>query len=140
MANFHVTGLESLASAFKTYANVPEAVKEDILTAMGDATKRAIAQSAENEGIVDSGKTVESLTRGKPRVSEDGGSVKVTFAGTRTDKNHAKPTRNAEVAFINEFGKKKQKARPFVKNGIERNAAKIVAAGEEVYREWQDKV
>ena len=66
-----------------------------------------------------------------------GGYADVTFSGSRT--RSGKSTRNAEIAFINEYGKRSQQARPFVGQAMEQNADAIANAGAEVLLEWTEK-
>lgn len=44
--------------------------------------------------------------------------------------------RNAAIAYINEFGKKGQPARPFIKMAIEKSGEKINDAGAKVFYAW----
>ena len=55
------------------------------------------------------GAVAASVKAGKPRVSKSGATVIIKFEGTQ----HG--NRLGEIAFINEYGKKSQPARPFIK-------------------------
>ena len=79
---------------------------------------------------------VDTIKVNKPKLSEDGGTISVTFSGTRKDKKHKTPVRNAEIAFINEYGKKGQAARPFVRTANTRAEERIQKAGQAVWDEW----
>ena len=138
MANFQISGLENVIKSFSDISSIPDDVKKDILKAMGNATSKAQAASAEAMGVKDTGAMIESLQVKSPKLTDDGGSVTITFKGTRTDENHKTPTRNAEIAFINEFGKDGQQARPFIKTANTKNEAKIAEAGQTVFNRWID--
>ena len=62
----------------------------------------------------------------------------VTFSGTRT-RGRTK-TRNAEIAFINEYGKRGQAPRPFIRQAAEQGADTIAKPGEEIIGDWLEKM
>lgn len=68
--------------------------------------------------------------------TEWGGCVDIYFEGSRT-RNGIK-TRNAEIAFINEYGDRDQSARPFMGNAIAENEDKIVQAGIDILGDWME--
>lgn len=138
MAQFSVNGMQGLQTAFTTASNYPQDVKINCLKAMGETAKKAEAASAENEGVDDTHAMIDSLYVKKPELSDSGGSVIVTFRGSRTDKKHKTPTRNAEIAFINEFGKEGQEAKQFISKALTHNKDKILDAGQEVLNQWVD--
>ena len=78
---------------------------------------------------------LDKLKVNKSKKDSAGGHADVTFSDTRT-RGKGKKTRNAEIAFVNEFGKAGQAARPFVKNAVENFADEITAPGEKVIGDW----
>lgn len=141
MADFTVSGLDDLVSAFKASADVPTPVKEKILRSMGEVAASAQAKSAVDMGVFDSKSSVhiaQHIKINKPKVTDSGGTLEITFEGKR--KRGKKSTRNAEIAFINEFGKRGQPARPFIKTANEQNANKINQAGQNALNEWLDSI
>ena len=58
----------------------------------------------------------------------------ISFTGTRRRGNTT--TRNAEIAFVNEYGKKGQPARPFIGTAMSRNEEAITAPAEKVIGDW----
>lgn len=56
----------------------------------------------------------------------------------RPQGHNKRGTRNAEVAFVNEFGKRGQPGRPALKTANERKEQEAVAAGEKVYHAYLD--
>ena len=90
--------------------------------------------SAEAFGVKDTGIMQSSIGRGKPRRTKDGRSVSIYPRGSRKRGNTS--VREAEIGFINEFGKKGQSARPFIKTANERHAEEAVNASEKIYRNY----
>ena len=86
-------------------------------------------------GVYRTGLTLASITHDNIRKNKDGKAVNVVFKGTNKDGN-----RNAEVAYINEFGKKGQPARPFIRDANEECAEDIVTAEEQPYNEWLESL
>lgn len=117
MAEFTVSGLNEQMEELLRLGQVPDEVKTEILTAGGTVLKDEQAKVAREMGIYDkdndSRHAVESIGLSKVKLTEDGGKVSVTFKGKRTDKNHKKPVRNAEIMFVNHYGKRGQDPRPF---------------------------
>ena len=85
-------------------------------------------------GVEDTGLTLRSIKKGKVKLHKGQRVLYITPTGTRR-RGH-KRVRNAEIAFINEYGKKGQKARPFIRVGNERSAAPATQAAMAVYDRW----
>lgn len=135
-----VRGFDGLIDAFEHLMDVPDSVVEDALTVMETIAAKEIRTSGENYGVRDPESSVHVLDKikvNKPKRTKEGGYADVTFSGTRT--RNGKQTRNAEIAFINEYGKRNQQARPFVGEAMNKNAEKIVQAGANVIGEWMEK-
>lgn len=139
MGSFSVHGLDELCTAYEKARTVPEGVTKSILMAMAEKTKDFQSRMAASmfNGLFVTGTTAGSIKIGTPKVNAAGGSVKVTFSGSRT--RGKTNTRNAEIAYINEFGKKGQPARPFIRTANEQNADAINEAGEKIFNDWLDK-
>lgn len=139
MAKFTVHGFDELSAAFKKAYPIPEETTTKMLKSMGQKTKQAIERTAASmlQGVFATGTTQRVMRVNKPKLTDTGGSVTVTFSGSR-ERGKTK-TRNAEIAYINEFGKKGQAARPFVKTAKEQDAEKINQAGADVFYSWLDK-
>lgn len=141
MASFTVSGMAEVEAVFRTTADVPLEVKNNILKRMAQVASTAQARSAVSMGVYDPESTehvADKIKVNKPKITDNGGSVTITFSGTRKRGN--KRVRNAEIAFINEFGKRGQPARPFIKSANDKNAAKINEAGQEALDEWLAEV
>lgn len=140
MAKLELNGYQELLDAFARLGDVPGDVLDKTLTAMEKVAADKIKASGESFGIRDPESSVHVLDKikvNKPKKTDSGGYADVTFSGSRT--RSGKSTRNAEIAFVNEYGKRSQQARPFVGQAIEQSADAIANAGAEVLLEWTEK-
>lgn len=140
MARLELEGYQDLLDAFARIGSVPEQILTKSLTAMEEVAASKIKSSGETYGIRDPESDVHVLDKVKinrPKKTESGGYADITFSGSRT--RHGKSTRNAEIAFVNEYGKRSQQARPFVGEAMEKSADAIANAGAEVLLNWTEK-
>ena len=139
MPRLDLSGFEELAAAFDKISNVPEDVQMKALTAMEEVAASEIRKSGEAYGVRDPESPVhvlDSIKVNKPKKTDSGGYADVTFSGSRI--RSGKQVRQAEIAFINEYGKKNQQARPFVGEAMNKNAEAIAKAGAEVILDWTE--
>ena len=139
IAKLDLTGYDELIRAFENISNVPESVTVKALTEMETIAAAEIKASGERYGVRDPESNVHVLDKikiNKPKKTETGGYADVTFSGTRT--RGKTQTREAEIAFINEYGKRGQQSRPFIGEAMNKNSDRIVRAGAEVITEWID--
>lgn len=124
--------LDKYAFDFGELADIPDSVIEEMLLAEGEVIRKGQAEKARTmlQGPYYDGGVAGGASLGEVKKTEDGKRVYVTFNG----KQHG--NRVAEIAFINEFGKKNQPARPFIQVANEENAGKAVIAAEKVYDEY----
>ena len=137
MATLEVFGFDDLNDAFNRIADIPFEVTAEALTQMADVAADKIKSSGESMGVRDPESSVhilDNIKPAKPKQTPGGGRCDITFSGTRT--RHGIKTRNAEIAFINEYGKRGQDARPFVKTAMTRNEEAIAKPGEEIIGDW----
>ena len=140
MASLELLGFEDLDDAFKRIGDFPEDVKIDALDAMAQVAAERIKQTGEAMGVRDPESTVhilDKVTRNKAKMSWSGGYEDITSAGTRTRGNTR--TRNAEIAFINEYGRRKEEARPFILKAMTQYEEQIAAPGEKIVGDWIEK-
>lgn len=140
MATLELQGFESLDDAFRRISEIPEEVTASALDAMAAVAAEKIKASGEAMGVRDPDSDVHILDKIKPtkaKISERGGYEDITFSGSRLRGN--KRTRNAEIAFINEYGKRNQPARPFIGTAMAKNEQTIAEAGAEEIVEWFEK-
>lgn len=114
MARLDVSGMEEIISGFDALSELPDEVANAILTEQADAVISEIRRTGEAMGVHRTGQTLDSLKSTGVKKTKNGHEVKVEFAG----KNRA-GEKNVTVAFINEYGKTNQPARPFVSTAVE---------------------
>lgn len=132
MASFSVNGLDEYAFGFEELANIPDSVIEEMLKAEGEIIKKGQEHTASTmlQGPYYAGGVAGSIKVGDMKRGGSGRVVYVSFDGTQ----HG--NRVAEIAFINEFGKKNQPARPFISEANETNAGSAVDAAADVYDKY----
>jgi len=131
MADFKIDGLADLMLDLQTLASLPEQVTEEMLNAQADIVVSAQKSKARALGIDRTGLTIDSIQKSKVKKFKTGPCITVEFKGSRT--RGKTKTRNAEIAFINEYGKKNQPARPFVNLANEETEAEQTSAALKVY-------
>lgn len=139
MPRLDLSGFDELTAAFDKISNVPEEVQMKALTAMEEIAATKIKSSGEAYGVRDPESSVhilDNIKMNKPKKTDTGGYADVTFSGTRP--NGSGTVRNAEIAFIQEYGKRNQQARPFIGEAMNKNADAIAKAGAEVILEWTE--
>ena len=137
MATLELTGFDDLTDAFRRISEIPFDVTAEALDAMAAVAADAIRSTGESMGVRDPESDVHILDRIKPRKPKkttEGGYEMISFTGTRRRGNTT--TRNAEIAFVNEYGKKGQPARPFIGTAMNRNADRIQDQAEKVIGDW----
>ena len=137
MATLKIEGMDGLNAAFGRIQNVPADVKTKALSDMADIAAAAIRRSGEAMGVRDPESEVhilDKISKAKAKLTASGGYQDVTFSGSRRRGNTT--TRNAEIAFVNEYGKRGQQARPFIGQAMTKNEEKIAAAGGDALGDW----
>lgn len=137
MASFSVSGIDELNAAFGRIGEIPWNVTEEALNGMAEVAAAKVKAQGESMGVRDPESSVHILDTIKPlkaKPTDSGGRQFITFRGKRT--RHGKQTRNAEIAFINEFGKRGQPARPFIGTGMANNEEAITDPGAKVIGDW----
>ena len=132
MADFGVSGLDELMLSLQEVAQLPEDIQDEMLNAQADVVLRA--QQSAAQAIKDTGQTARSLRKGRPKRKKGVRSVSITFSGNRKRGNTS--TRNAEIAFVNEFGKRGVPARNVSRSANERSAAASTQAAKEIYDKY----
>lgn len=140
MAHMDVEGLDSLMDDFEALAQLPDSVIEGILHAEADVI--VPAQQAEISrqwsGPYSMGISAKSIKKGKVKKMPDGRSLSVYPQGTRI--RGEERVRNAEIAFLNEYGAPQRgiEARPALGDAVEKKEQEAVEAGEKVYHAYLD--
>ena len=140
MAGFVSQGLDSLMLDLQAVASLPEEVQDEILNAEADVLVDAQSRKIREMGIYDGSSPVHvasSIKKNKPKTRKGTREIMIVSKGTRRRGN--KTTRNAEILFVNEFGKRGQKARPAVATANEESAAATTAAGAHVWNRFLEQ-
>lgn len=153
MTNKVVSNVSGVIAELKFIDAIPNKVIDEMLQAQADVIQPKIAAeglSKFDKGYA-TGKTTLSMHRTKPKTygkgDEKARKMFVTFNGTRPNGKH-KTKRNAEVAFVNEYGYehyywgkdsgKKKPARRFIDLGIAAGENAAYDAAEAIFRKWQE--
>lgn len=127
---FEVRGVFDFDDMINAMA-VPNGVMNDMLHAAADVIVAAQRKTAKSmlSGKYKTGEVAESIGKSRIRTNmKDGKYIRIIFKGSRTRRGIV--TRNAEIAFINEFGKHDQPARQFIRVANEQcEDAALEAAG-----------
>ena len=131
MAQLTTDGLAEFSLSMEELRALPAAVLDEMLAAQADVIEPAQKRTGLAYGVHRTGVTLASIRRGRPQRTKDGKAIFITPQGKNADGN-----RNAEVAFINEFGKRGQAPRPFIRNANESHADEAVDAAARKYDLW----
>lgn len=140
MAQLSFSGLDELMLSMREIAEIPDEVQDEMLNAAADIVVKAQRKAASDMGVKRTELTIESIQKGKVKLKDGKRVIYVYPRGTRvrgTDKK-GKPIRirNAEIAFVNEYGTRNHTARPFVLQGNETSAEAATQAEAAVYNRW----
>ena len=137
MAELTHDGLDGLIKSLQELADIPPEVQDDILNAQADIAVAAQKRKIRAYGIYDlnsrsTAHVANSIKKGKVKLTKDGyRAIYVTAAGSR--RRGKTTTRNAEILFVNEYGKKTQRARPAVRDANEECADEVAAVALQIY-------
>ena len=136
MGGFSVSGLDDLIRDLDTLADIPDDVTCDMLEAATDVLVDAQKRSAEKmlKGPYSVGLIKSGLTKKRPKRNADGFEQVITFEGFAPGrKGKADNRRIATIAFINEYGKVNQPARPFIRTANDEKADEAAGVAAAVY-------
>lgn len=140
MGRMEVGGLDDLIGDLAELAALPERVVEDILNAEADVIVEAQRSEIESrwKSPCSEGISAKSVKKGKVKKTDDGRVIYVYPQGTRKRGKHS--VRNAEIAFINEYGAPGRHiaARPAISAANAKKEKEAVEAGEKVYHAYLD--
>jgi HK97 gp10 family phage protein len=130
MGSISTIGLDGLISDMERLAVLPDSVLDDMLNAGADVLEKAQERSAQTMlgGPYSKGVTAKAIKRTKSKKAKNGRSLEIYPQGSRTGPRSKKSRRNAEVAFVNEFGKRGQPARPFIKAANDAATSEVTEA------------
>lgn len=140
MATFEVSGFDGLNAALRRISYVPADIKDDALDGMAEVALDKIRAEGASMGVRDpeSGTHIlDKLSKNqKAKITDAGGYKLITFSGSRRRGRKKTETRNAEIAFVNEYGKTGQPARPFILTALNKHEEQIVDPGAKVIGDW----
>ena len=132
MATLDSSQWDEFALSMSDLANMPASVLEDMILAEAEVIKEAQSTEAENmlQGPYYAGGVAKAVHINRPRRSGSGVSVTLTFKGSQ----HGNAI--GEIAYINEYGKHGQPARPFINTANEKKADTAVEAAAAVFDKY----
>ena len=135
MIDVEVNGLEGLMIDMRKASKIPNDVLKEMVTAQADIVQQEITSNATTMllGPYYEGDVAASVKAKKARVSRTGAYVDITFNGT------AHGNRLGEIAFVNEYGKKSQPARPFIKTALTKSRDLAADAAHKVLSDFLSK-
>lgn len=140
MGSLKSDGIDSLSLDLSELAYLPDRVVADMLQAEADVILSAQRSEIESrwKGPYSLGISAKSIRKGRVKKGKEGASISIYPQGSR--KRGKKTVRNAEIAFIIEYGAPKRniRARPALKSAIEKTEDEAAAAGEKVYMAYLD--
>lgn len=134
MATFAFKGLDSLMLSLEQVAAIPEDIQDEMLNAQADVVVPAQQSKARAYGVEDTGLMIRSIRKGEPKTKKGARVLYITPVGSRI--RGKTKTENAAIAFVNEFGSRHQKARPFMRDANEACAEETTQAAFRVYDAW----
>lgn len=131
---FEMDGLDKLMADFDGVADGTEEMVYEMLEEAGDVVVDAQKKTASSmlKGPYSKGVVANAIKKGKIDNTANGKVLNIVFEGTRYISKGAKGTRIAEIAFVNEFGKTNQQARPFIETANNQSADAMAKAAADV--------
>lgn len=140
MAELNFEGLDKLLTAFEHISKVPDEILFKALTEMENIAASEIKSSGERYGVRDSESDthiLDNIKKNKPKRTDYGGSARISFSGIR--KRGGKRVSNGYIAFVQEYGKRNQQAKPFVHEAIDKNSKRMVKEAADIIGGWMEK-
>ena len=134
MAEFSCNGLDDLMLSLQEIAAIPGEVQDEMLQAGADVVAQAQREKVKAYGIYDGSSprhVADTIKPGRVKLKKGQRVIYVTPTGSR--RRGKTVTRNAEILFVNEYGKRGQKARPAIRDANEACAEQMVNAQMAVY-------
>lgn len=161
MAQLSFSGLDELMLSMKEVANIPDSVIEEMLNAGADALIPEIKARGEGYGVGSSaqatGILLKSISKSKVKKNQKHGRyITIYFKGSRV-RGHKSGIKNAgrinsikdlampgpekriknnEIAFLVNYGTRKQPARPFFTDALEMSERTIFREQSAIFNKW----
>lgn len=144
MAKVEFKGIDEVVTSLTELSEMPDEVIDAMLNARADVVVEAQRAEARKLGKeyrnrkqrkdYSKGLTARSIQKGKVKVKDGQRVLFITPIGSR--KRGKTVTRNAEIAFLDEFGTRTIQARNFLRKANEKCADAATAAEFEVYSQY----
>ena len=146
VAEIRFDGMETFVLSMRQVAELPDDVHDSMLNAGADVVVEAQRAEARKLGKpggyrnsrqrrdYSTGITAECIKKGKVKVKNGERGIYVTPTGTRRRGNTT--TRNAEIAYVNEYGTNSIQARGFIRKANEKCADETTTAEFMVYNRF----
>ena len=131
-----VEGFDKCCASLDKLAAMPDGTKAEMLTSGGEVIAQAHREKLEQYGAVDTGRLAASIKVGKPNAKA--GTIEIHPSGTRRRGNTV--TRNEEIGYITEYGKKGEPARPWMREANADCEDKAVDAAGQVFDNYLNKI
>lgn len=142
MAHIITNGIDALYSDISMINLYHDSVMEDILNAEADVvvSKQRAEIERQWKGPCSLGISARSVKKGRVKWGHGRRIIFISPRGTR--KRGKKTVRNAEIAFINEYGAPKRdiRPRPAIREANERAMDEATAAGEKIYDDFLNRI
>lgn len=140
MANMEVNGLDGLLDDLEALAGLPDSVGADVLNAEADVIVSAQREEIGRRwsGPYSQGISAQAVKKGPVKQKGVGKAIHIYPQGTR--KRGGKSVRNAEIAFIDEYGAPGRgiAARPAIATANAKAEEAAVEAGAKVFDAYLD--
>lgn len=131
MARYSYDGIDSLADSLKKLEN-PDDAFQSVIKAIGEIVKDKIVEVGKSK--LGFAKFLDSIWLKNPKKDSGGWSSIITFRGVQHEKN----ARNAEIAFINEYGLESHgnPSSGYFEEALNKSEAEALAAGQQAFDYW----
>ena len=129
MADFNVTGLDDVMKEMMSHQQAAEEAIPEMLNAGADILIKAQKSEVQSMKLVDTGDMMKSIKGDKIKKDKDGNSYIDVYPKGKDRKG----VRNAEKAFIAEYGTSKLPARPWMRTANEKCSDEITEKEKEIW-------
>lgn len=131
MARFDTSGLDSVLAKLQQMGELTGTVAQEMLTAGAEIVKNEWRESAERHGHRDTGNMIDSI--GYPKRVQNANDV--LYVDIYPQGKDAKGVRNAEKAFILNYGTSKKPASHWIDDADGRSGPLVAAEFERIFNE-----